>query len=214
MKNLERFLGVIVIGAVITAGAFAQEGAEVVAEQAASAEQAVPAGQTGGGAAKTAVSLDLSPLVKGIIWTDNDKDYSLFALALGFERLVRPHYTVGAVADLYFGEAGKNADGAISISYFGLAVHGRYYPQSAGMEKFFIDAGLGFNVFSFDGESDSKKGGFTGLTMSLKAGYKLMLTPGFFFEPSMAFVYAKIPADVSVPTPLGWQPGLSFGGAF
>ncbi|MDR1230674.1 MAG: autotransporter outer membrane beta-barrel domain-containing protein [Spirochaetaceae bacterium] len=214
MKNLERFVGVIVIGAVITAGVFAQETSEGAAEQAGSVEQAASAGQNGGDGAQTAVSVDLSPLVKGIIWTDNDKDYSLFALAPSFERLVRPHYTVGAAADLYFGEAGKNADGAISISYFGLAVHGRYYPQSAGMEKFFIDAGLGFNVFSLDGESDAKKGGFTGLALSLKAGYKLMLTPGFFFEPSMAFVYAKTPANVSVPTPLGWQPGLGIGGAF
>jgi hypothetical protein len=94
-------------------------------------------------------------------------------------------------------------------------VHGRWYPQSSGLDKFFIDAGLGFNVFSRDGKTDSKEGGFAGITMSLKAGYKLMLTPKFFFEPSMAFVYAKQPTSVSVPvTPLGWQPGLSIGGTF
>jgi subtilisin family serine protease len=186
MSKLKKFLGVIVIGTVITVSAFAQDAP-----------------------AKAAIGLDASPLVKGIIWTDSDADNSMFALAPGFEYLVHPHYTVGAAADLYFGEASK-----IDIFYFGLAAHGRWYPQSSGLDKFFIDVGLGFNVFSYDGETDSKKGGFTGLTMSLKAGYKLMFTTKFFIEPSMAFVYAKMPSSVEVPTPLGWQPGLSIGGTF
>jgi hypothetical protein len=93
-------------------------------------------------------------------------------------------------------------------------VHGRWYPLSSGLDKLFIDAGLGFNVFSYDGETDSKKGGLAGITLTLKAGYKLMFTPKFFIEPSMAFVYAKTPSSASVPTPQGWQPGLSIGGAF
>jgi hypothetical protein len=171
--------------------------------------QEVPAGQTAAGAAKMAVSLDLFPLAKGIIWSDNDVDNSLFALVPGFEYLIRPHFTVGAEAGFYFGEASKT-----DIFYFGLAVHGRWYPLSPGLDKLFIDTGLGFNVFSLDGETDSKKGGFTGLTISLKAGYKLMFTSKFFLEPSMAFVYAKMPSSASVPTPFGWQPGLSIGGAF
>jgi hypothetical protein len=149
-------------------------------------------------AAKLAVGVDLFPLAKGVVWSDSDADNSLFALTPGFEYLIRPHYTLGAAADLYFG----------------LAVHGRWYPLSPGLDKLFIDAGLGFNVFSKDGKTDSDGGGLTGITMSLKAGYKLMFTPQFFFEPSMAFVYAKTPTSASVPTPLGWQPGLSIGGAF
>jgi hypothetical protein len=116
---------------------------------------------------------------------------------------------VGAGLDLYFG---KNSD--IDIFYFSLAAHGRWYPLSSGLDKLFIDAGLGFNVFARDGETDPEKGGFAGLTMSLKAGYKLLFTPKFFVEPSMAFVYAKTPASSSVPTPLGWQPGLSLGFTF
>ncbi|MDR1024512.1 MAG: autotransporter outer membrane beta-barrel domain-containing protein [Treponema sp.] len=160
-------------------------------------------------AAKAAVSLDLFPLFKGIIWSDSDADNSLFALAPSFEYLIHPHFTLGAAVDLYFGEAVK-----IDIFYFGLAAHGRWYPLSSGLDKLFIDTGLGFNVFSLDGETDSKKGGFAGITMSLKAGYKLMFNSRFFLEPSMAFVYAKTPSSASVPTPLGWQPGLSIGGAF
>jgi hypothetical protein len=183
--------------------------AEAPATQTDPAAQTVPAGQTAAGTAKTALSLDLFPLVKGIIWSDGDADNSLFALAPSLEYLIRPHFTIGAAVDLYFGEATN-----VGILYFGLAMHGRWYPLSSGMDKLFIDAGAGFNVFSYDGETGSEKGGFSGLTISLKAGYKLMLGPKFFFEPSLAFVYAKTPSLVSVPTPLGWQPGLSIGGTF
>jgi hypothetical protein len=158
---------------------------------------------------KIAVGLDLFPLVKGIIWSDNDADNTLFALTPSFEYLLRPHFTVGAAADLYFGQASD-----VDIFYLGIAAHGRWYPLSTGLDKLFVDAGLGFNVFSYDGKTDSDRGGFTGITMSLKAGYKLMFTPHFFVEPSMAFVYAKRPIMGSVPTPLGWQPGLIIGGAF
>jgi hypothetical protein len=167
------------------------------------------------GTGKMAVSLDLFPLAKGMIWSesdsDSDSDKSLFALVPGFEYLVSPHYTVGAVADLYFGEYSKN-----DVFYFGLAAHGRWYPQSTGLDKLFIDAGLGFNMLSVEGEkADRDHYGFTGLTMSLKLGYKLMLNK-FFIEPSMAFVYAKTPVSQisDFPTPIGWQPGLSIGAAF
>jgi hypothetical protein len=164
---------------------------------------------SGSGGAKGAVSLDTFPLAKGIIWSDGNADDGLFALAPGFEFPVHPRFTLGAGLDIYFG---KNSN--IDIFYFGLVAHGRWYPLSSGLDKLFIDAGLGFNVFAFDGETDPDKGGFAGLTISLKAGYKLLFTPRFFVEPSMAFVYAKIPALSSAPTPLGWQPGLSIGIVF
>jgi hypothetical protein len=160
-------------------------------------------------AEKGAVSLDVFPLGKGVIWSDSELDNSLLALVPNFEYLLRPHHSIGVAADIYFGKASE-----IDILYFGLAVHRRWYPLSSGTDKFFIDAGLGFNIFALDGETGSDKGGFTGITMSLKAGYKLMSNSRFFVEPSMAFVYAKIPNTASVPTPLGWQPGLSAGVAF
>jgi hypothetical protein len=166
--------------------------------------QEAPAGE-----AKMAVSLDAFPLVKGIVWSDIDADNAMFALAPNFEYLLRPHFSVGGALDMYFGKALD-----IDIFYFGLAAHGRWYPFSSGPDKLFLDAGLGFNVFAFDGKVDADKGGFAGITMSLRAGYKLMFTRNFFVEPSMAFVYAKTASAASVPTPLGWQPGLSIGGAF
>jgi hypothetical protein len=158
--------------------------------------------------AKMAAGLDVFPLVKGIIWSDSKQDNSLFAFAPSFEYRVAPHYTVGAVVDLYIGEYSK-----VDVLYFGLTAHGRWYPLSTGLDKFFIDAGMGFNVFAFDGETDPDKGGFSGMTISLKAGYKLMFGSNFFLEPAMAFVYAKTPR-VASPTPLGWQPALSAGAAF
>jgi hypothetical protein len=174
------------------------------AQEAAPAENKAASGET-----KMAISLDAFPLTKGIIWSDNDADNTMFALVPTFEFLVHPHFTVGGTMDMYFGEASDK-----SIFYFGLAAHGRWYPLSSGLDKLFIDAGLGFNVFAFDGETDAEKGGMAGLTMSLKMGYKLKFTRSFFVEPAMAYVYAKTPSIVNVPTPLGWQPGLNIGFAF
>jgi hypothetical protein len=161
---------------------------------------------------KGAISLDLFPLAKGIIWTDNDKDISLFALAPVFELVVHPHFTIGAALDMYFGEYAK-----VDIFYFGLAAHGRWYPLSTGLDKLFIDAGLGFNVFAYDGETDPDKNGMSGVTMSLKAGYKLKFTPSFFLEPSMSYVYAKKPGGGLIddpPSPYDWEPGLNIGVTF
>jgi hypothetical protein len=155
---------------------------------------------------KIALGLDVAPLFKGLIWSDSNAKNSLFALAPHFEYLIRPGFTIGASGDLYFGKASN-----VDIFYFGAAFQGRWYPLSTGLDKLFLGASVGFNAFSLDGETDSKKGGFMGITFSLKAGYKLMLTSKFFMEPSMAFVYAKTPSSVTVPTPQGWQPGLVIG---
>jgi hypothetical protein len=188
-------LGLLIL-AVITGFLGAQEANAPAEKKAASTES------------KWAISLNLFPLAKGIIWSDSDKDNSLFALAPAFEFVVHPHFTVGGALDMYFG---KSSD--VDIFYFGLAVQGRWYPLSNGLDKLFIDAGLGFNVFMYDGKADADKGGMSGLTMSLKVGYKLKFTRNFFLEPSMAYIYAKIPGN-GIPTPLGWQPGLNIGVAF
>jgi hypothetical protein len=190
-------LGLLVLAA-ITGFLGAQE-AKAPAEKQAAAS---------GGEPKIAISLDSFPLTKGIIWSDNDADNALFALVPTFEFLVHPHFTVGGTMDMYFGKASD-----IDIFYFGLAAHGRWYPLSSGLDKLFVDTGLGFNVFALDGKTDAKKGGMTGITISLKAGYKLRLTRSFFLEPSMAYIYAKVPGN-GIPTPLGWQGGLNIGFAF
>jgi hypothetical protein len=95
-----------------------------------------------------------------------------------------------------------------------LAAQGRWYPLSTGVDKLFVGALVGFNLFSLDGETDSDKGGMTGLVAGLKAGWKILFGPAFFMEPAMSYVYAKIPAAVSLPGITGWQAGLTVGGAF
>jgi hypothetical protein len=160
-------------------------------------------------AQRMAISVDAIPLVKGIIWSDNDLDQSLFALSPSFEFRIASNYTIGGTADLWFGEANKT-----DFFYFGLAAHGRWYPLGDGLEKLFVDAGLGFNSLSIDGEkADRDHGGYSGLTIGLKAGWKQLFGRNFFAEPSMAYTYAKAPS-YGEPTILGWQAGLSIGVVF
>jgi hypothetical protein len=160
-------------------------------------------------AKKMAAGLDTMPLFKGIIWTESDADNGLFALSPSFEYAVVPHFGVGGTVDLWFGE-NRNVD----IFYFGISAHGRWYPLSEGLDKLFLDAGLGFNSFMRDGKTGSEHGSFAGLTAGLKAGWKLMFGQALFVEPSMAYVYSKVSSISEAPTPLGWQAGLSAGMAF
>jgi hypothetical protein len=164
--------------------------------------------QEASSSAKISVGLDVFPMFKGFVWGDSDADDFMFALAPKVEFLVAPHFTAGGALDMYFGKVSD-----LSLFYFGLAAHGRWYPLSSGLDRLFLDAGLGFNILSVDGDTKAGRGGFAGLIMSLEAGYKLMLTRNFFLEPSLTFVYSKV-SIFSVPTPLGWQPGLSIGAAF
>ncbi|MDR1586878.1 MAG: hypothetical protein LBS57_05420, partial [Treponema sp.] len=123
---------------------------------------------------KIAAGLDVFPLAKGIIYTDFDEDNGLVALSPAFEYLVVPHFSAGGIVDLWFG---KYSD--IDILYFGLTAHGRWYYKPA-LDGFFLDAGLGFNIASVDGEApNTDHFGFSGVTASLKAGYKLVFGKHF-----------------------------------
>jgi hypothetical protein len=153
------------------------------------------------------IGVDTMPLFKGFMWSDSDKDNSLFALSPSFEYLVAPNFSLGAGMDLWFGKALD-----IDIFYFGLAAQGRWYPLSEGLDKLFVGALLGFNLFSLDGKTDADKGGMSGLVTGLKAGWKIRFG-SLFVEPSMSFVYAKT-LDTLPTMPNGWQAGLTIGGVF
>jgi hypothetical protein len=155
-------------------------------------------------AQSNAVSLDLFPLFKGFIAANSDAETAYFDLALGYERLVAPHFGIGGDLDLYFGKTLK-----VDTFYFGLGLKGRWYPLSEQAEKLFLGAGLGFNILSLDGET--KNGGFAGLTTELKAGWRLLFSK-FLVEPSMAYVLSK--SGLAAITPLGWQAGLRIGLVF
>ena len=214
--------------------AFAQAKAAAPAAPAAAPEAApAPAPES----AKNSIALDMFPLLKGIIASDSSSNVktSYFCMAASYERLIVPHLSIGANLNLYFGNYKLNIPGFTTIdidgNYFSLAGELRIYPQSEDFEKTFVGATIGFNMLSIDGKSDPKDGGFTGLTTSLKAGYKLITSKGIYIEPSLAYVLSKSSSigggggddkdgdigfggGVAIPTPLGWEGGFRVGLAF
>jgi hypothetical protein len=157
---------------------------------------------------KNAISLDLFPLFKGFIASDSDSDTFFFNASLNYERLVAPHFSIGAQLDLAPGKVSDN-----DYMYFGLSAFGRYYPMSENFEKFFLGVGLGFNSESID---ISLFDDVTGLTVALKAGYKLITSKNIYIEPSMAYVLSKTSPLMGYASmvPLGWQGGFRFGFVF
>jgi hypothetical protein len=163
---------------------------------------------------KNSLTLDLFPLVKGIIASDSDSKISYTNLFVGFERLAAPHFSIGIDFDLMLGKWDS-----IEVNYIGVSAEGRYYPMSENFEKLFLSWTLGFNTLSIDGKSKPEEGGFSGVTTSLKLGYKVLSAKNFVIEPSMSYVLSKYSAlaayyGMAVPTPLGWQGGLRMGFAF
>jgi len=161
--------------------------------------------------AKNAVTMDSMPLFKGFIASDNKADTFFFCMAFGYERLLLPHFSVGAELDLYPGNFNND-----SYMYFALAAAARYYPLSEYMEKFFLGALVGFNLQSIDGKVDADNGGFSGMFAGLRAGYKLPVTNMFFIEPSMSYTYSKTNFELLGLTPhnFGWQASLRAGISF
>jgi hypothetical protein len=160
------------------------------------------------------LTIDLFSLAKGIIASDSEDKISYFSIYAGFERLIAPHFSIGADLDMTLGKWDT-----INVNYIGIAAEGRYYPMSANFEKFFLGTALGFNTLSVDGKSKPEYGGFTGVTASLKAGYKLLTAKNITIEPSMSYVLSKYSVlaayfGQAIPSPLGWQGGLRIGAAF
>jgi len=152
-----------------------------------------------------AAALDLCSLIRGFIASDDDSDYSNFALSLAYEKLIAPHFSIGADIDLHFLKL-DDIDGL----YFNLSAEGRYYPM-ADFEKFFIGTTIGYNSLAIDGKTDAAHEGFESLIFSLKLGYKLIMK-SIYLEPALSYVYSKSSQISSfVPTPLGWNCGLRLG---
>jgi hypothetical protein len=175
---------------------------------------------------KNAVSWNTFPLFKGIVSSESnlssepDIDFSLFSLALDYERLIVPHISLGADIDMYFGKVGLDEPlDDLDVFYFSLSVNGRYYFMSEKAEKFFLGALIGFNVLSVDGKTSYEDGGFGSIYAEIEAGYRLFFTNMFFVEPSVSYVISKSPSMVegfgmSNPLPSEWEGGLSIGIAF
>jgi hypothetical protein len=155
---------------------------------------------------KSALAIDMFQMFKGFIASDSDSKTFMFINNFSYERLIAPHFSLGANLDLWFLTVYD-----VSCFYFGTAVEGRYYTQ-ANFDKFFLGTTLGINSLSIDGKTDPIYGGFLGFIISLKAGYKIVIK-NMFIEPSMAYVLSKVGTS-GISTPSGWNPGLRFGFQF
>jgi len=203
---MKKALCIMVLACVIMGAAFAQQ------KPAAQAE--------GSGDKKNSAALDVFQLFKGFIATNTDgnNDFTVFILSAAYERLLVPHFSLGGDLDMYFMNYGSTPG-----FYFGLAAEGRYYPLSDNFDKFFLGATLGFNALSIDGKTKSNEGGFFGLIVSLKTGYKLITSKNIYIEPSLGYVMSKSSmlsglsaalGGPSIPTPNGWNGGLRVGFVF
>ena len=168
-----------------------------------------PVAPTSSANKKNSIAFDEFVLFKG--FTASGEELTVTSMSIAYERFMAPHFSLGSNFDMYIG-AIKGAP--FMLWYFGFLSEGRYYVD-ADFDKFFIGTTLGLNLLSADGVSE-KKGGFIGLTSSLKWGYKVVIFESSYVEPSMSWVVSKHGSHVgaAMPTPLGWQGGLRLGYSF
>jgi hypothetical protein len=208
---MKKFVCICLLVCVVVGTAFAQQKPAAPAAPAAQAE--TPNEAAAPKERKNSVGLDLFQLCKGFVATNTDDKFTCFVLSLAYERLIVRHVSLGGDVDMYF----MDFDGTPGF-YFSLAAEGRYYPMSENFEKFFLGTTLGFNILAIDGETAPDNGGFVGLTVSLKAGYKLITSKNIYLEPSLGYVLSKSSMasmfGIGVPTPNGWNGGLRLGFVF
>jgi len=148
-----------------------------------------------------AFSLDPVPLFRGFIATDPG---FVFGLAEQFELACNQNFGLLERADLYVVPD--------KSTYFGLGFHGRYYPLSSGLEKLFLDAGIGFYSEGGHPASTASESAWFGFIFSMKVGWKLFLVKGLFLEPALGYLYSR--PGLTLGTENGWQLALPLGWAF
>jgi hypothetical protein len=165
---------------------------------------------------KNAFSMDVFPMIKGFIASENEDDYkiSFFNLALAYERLIVPRFSIGGEMDLFFGTF--DVGSTYRATYFALLGQVRWY-LIEDFQKVFVGADIGFNNLSADTALKDAGMKFTGLITAVKIGYKIQYT-GIYFEPSMSYVLSKYAGSYEFigfsVTPVGWQGGFRIGYAF
>jgi len=207
---MKKIACVLVLACVVMAGAFAQQ-----KPAAAPSAPAASGGGSGGKVFKNSIGMDVVPLFIGLINWDEVEDYYKYTeidISFSYERLIVSHFSIGGNIDTWFGkmdyESGMGKD--YDMAYFCMSAEGRYYPM-ANFDKFFVGAALGFNVFSYDGKTKEKDGGFAGLFVSVKTGYKVITSKGFYMEPSLAYNLSESALRCN---PNGWHVGLRLGFSF
>jgi hypothetical protein len=211
---MKKIVCILALACLVLGAAFAQQRPATPAPAPAPATPATPANAPAEAPKekKNSLGLDLFQLCKGFVATDSGSKYSLFIICVDYERLIVPHFSIGADIDMYF----LDFNGVNGL-YLGFLAEGRYYPQSTNFEKLFLGTTIGYNLLSIDGKTKPENGGFSGLTVSLKMGYKVITKSNIYLEPSLAYVLSKSSMGYglpSIPTPLGWNGGLRFGFVF
>jgi len=196
----KRVLAVLLLACIVTGAAYAQARTQTPAQTQPAQPAAQPQNES-----KNTLTVDFFPLMKGFIASDNDRDIACFFVAVGFDHLIAPSHTIGGNLDLYYADY-RNID----LVYLGLSFTYRYFTMSTKAEKAFIGGSAGFNTFSVDGKTKAENGGFTGLTVGLIGGYRIILK-NIFLEPSMSYILAKTSSLGGISTPLGWQGGFRLG---
>jgi hypothetical protein len=165
----------LVLAVVAAGGAFSQE---------AESPKETKSSRSG----KHAVMIDIAPLFTGLIVGDGDAGLSCFGLAFAYEYNIASHFSIGPRFGFY---AGKQTVYYFSYSYsfLMLSAHGRWYPFSEGIEKLFLDFGLGIYSFNVDVAGFSRH---TDLTFDLTMGYKLMFGKMFYIEPSLGYMLSDV----------------------
>jgi hypothetical protein len=156
---------------------------------------------------KNALSFDVAPLFRGFVAKEDNPDNEFFGGAVFYERLLGSRYSLGGRFDFILGEYLE-----MDTSYLAGSLHGRVYPLAQGLEKLYLDVGIGFNNIDRDGVDD-----VGGLTFALTAGYKHFFNGFIFVEPSLGLVYAKTISGnrtLRDPSPIEWTPGLHIGFSF
>jgi hypothetical protein len=167
---------------------------------------------------KNALSIDVAPFFRGLVIAhDDNPDTEFFGAGLFYEHLFGSRYSLGGRFDFIHGEYSAGVT-ETDITYLAGSIHGRVYPLSQGLEKFYMDAGIGFNSIDIDAPGHKNQGG---MTFALKMGYKQFFNGVVFVEPSIAFVYAeRISSNTLLlsgaldPSPFEWTPGLLIGVSF
>jgi len=195
---MKKIVLVLILVCVIMGVAFAQAKpatpAPATPAKPATPAPAKPAAEPAAKEKKNAIALDLFQLMKGIIIYDTN--YTFINIYASYERLIVPHFSIGANLDL----------GIINAFYLAIAAEGRYYPMS-NFDKLFLGTTIGFHIYG--GASYWGYGGSNGLNMSLKMGYKVTMGGLMYLEPSISYVLSN---DVSSSFfSLGGDGGLTGG---
>jgi hypothetical protein len=169
------------------------------------------AGVTFGQSGKNALGVDAAPFLRGLVANSVHSNVELLGAGLFYERLFGSSFSLGARVDFITGKYDYLVTDK-DVTYFAVSVHGRVYPLSQGLAKFYLDTGIGFNNIDVGGKDDRG-----GLTFALKTGYKHFFNSVIFMEPSIALVYAESlggGSRLSDPSPVEWTPGLLIGLSF